>query len=173
MTETTRRGIFQAASSALVGAALADTTSAADNPPVVASVPTTIPAFSVVQQPKPLSFDPAKLNGRSEKLMRSHWENNYTGSAKTLNAVKQKLAQALADKNTPPFVYNDIKCEPLMRTGSVVFHELYFENLGCDGSADLETRKQIGTTFGDFDTWQTEFRTIGLGLGGGSDWVGV
>ena len=45
MTETTRRGIFQAASSALVGAALADTTSAADSPPVVASVPTTIPAF--------------------------------------------------------------------------------------------------------------------------------
>ena len=105
--------------------------------------------------------------------MRSHWENNYTGSAKTLNAVKQKLAQALADKDAPPSVYNDIKSEPLMRTGSVVFHELYFESLGCDGSADLETRKEIGTGFGDFDTWQTEFRAIGLGLGGGSDWVGV
>ena len=25
---------------------------------------------------KPLSFDPAVLNGPSEKLIRSHWENN-------------------------------------------------------------------------------------------------
>lgn len=36
-------------------------------------------AFRGQHQPKPLSFDPAKLNGLSEKLIRSHWENNYGG----------------------------------------------------------------------------------------------
>jgi len=64
-----------------------------------------IPASRRSTSQPPLSFDPAKLNGLSEKLIRSHWENNYGGSVKTLNAVKQKLAQALADKDTPPFLY--------------------------------------------------------------------
>jgi len=90
---------------------------------------------------------------------------------KTLNAVKQKLAQALADKDTPPFLYDDLKREHLMRTGSVVFHELYFGNLGGNGTADAELRKQIGAAFGDFDAWETEFRRVGAGLGGGSGWV--
>jgi hypothetical protein len=44
---------------------------------------------------RPLSFDPARLDGLSEKI-RSHWENNYGGSVRTLAAVKQRLAEALA-----------------------------------------------------------------------------
>jgi Fe-Mn family superoxide dismutase len=28
---------------------------------------------------KPLSFEPTKLRGLSEKLIVSHWENNYGG----------------------------------------------------------------------------------------------
>ena len=34
-------------------------------------------AFGGQHQPKPLPFDPAKLKGISEKLIKSHWENNY------------------------------------------------------------------------------------------------
>lgn len=29
---------------------------------------------------KPLACDPANLNGLSEKLIISHWENNYSGA---------------------------------------------------------------------------------------------
>ena len=43
-------------------------------------------AFRGVHQPRPLPFDPAKLKGLSEKLIRSHWENNYGGAVKALNA---------------------------------------------------------------------------------------
>ena len=120
---------------------------------------------------RPLPFDPARLHGLSERMLRSHWENNYGGSVKALNTIRQKLTQALGDKELPPFVYNDLKREHLMRTGSVVLHELYFENLGGDGSADAQSRKRIGAAFGDFDTWETEFRRIAAGLGGGSGWV--
>jgi Fe-Mn family superoxide dismutase len=134
-------------------------------------MPASNPAFAPTHQPKPLTFDPTKLPGLSEKLLRSHWETNYGGSVKALNTIKQKLAQALADKDLPPFVYNDLKREHLMRTGSVVLHELYFENLGGDGKADAEMRKQIGVAFGDFNTWETEFRRMAAGLGGGSGWV--
>ena len=171
MSNPSRRHFLQTASLATAGAVLVETAQAADKAQPVADMAAPSPAFAPVHQPVPLTFDPAKLTGLSEKLIRSHWENNYGGSVKTLNAVKQRLAQALADKDAPPFVYDDLKREHLMRTGSVVFHELYFGNLGGSGQPDTELRKQIGAAFGDFDAWETEFRKVGAGLAGGSGWV--
>jgi len=170
MIDPSRRQFLQTAAASVAATAILDAAQAGE-PSSAAPAPNAIPAFAPVHAIKPLSFDPSKLNGLSEKLMRSHWENNYAGSVKTLNAVKQKLAQALADKDTPPFAYNDLKREHLLRTGSVVLHELYFDNLGGDGKADADIRKQLGEAFGTFDRWETEFRRIGMGLGGGSGWV--
>ena len=132
---------------------------------------TTSPAFRPNNTLKPLPFDPARLNGLSERLLRSHWENNYGGSVKALANVKTSLAQALANKDVPPYVYNGLKREHLIRTGSVVLHELYFENLGGSGQAGARERDAIAKAFGSFDAWETEFRRIGAGLGGGSGWV--
>lgn len=120
---------------------------------------------------KPLSFDPAKLNNLSEKLIRSHWENNYGGSVRTLAAVKKQLADAMASKDTPAWLYNDIKREHLIRTGSVVLHECYFDNLGGSGQAGAALRRTLGESFGTYDAWESEFRRIANGLGGGSGWV--
>ena len=132
---------------------------------------TASPAFQSQDALKPLPFDPAKLNGLSERMIRSHWENNYGGSVKALANVKARLAQAAGDKDMPPYVYNDLKREHLVRTGSVVLHELYFENLGGSGQAGNAERQAIAQGFGSFDAWETEFRRIGAGLGGGSGWV--
>jgi superoxide dismutase, Fe-Mn family len=170
MRDSSRRRFLQTASVATAGALFVQSVQA-DKAEATAGAPAPIPAFAPTHQPKPLAFDPAKLDGLSEKLIRSHWENNYGGSVKTLNAVKQKLQQALEDKDTPPFLYDDLKREHLMRTGSVVFHELYFGNLGGSGKADAEMRKAIGVAFGGFDAWETEFRKVGAGLAGGSGWV--
>lgn len=131
----------------------------------------TAPAFQTSDKLKPLAFDPAKLTGLSERLIRSHWENNYGGSVKALAVVKKRLGEALADKDLPPYVYNDLKREHLLRTGSVVFHEHYFDNLGGSGKAGAPERQTIAQAFGSFDAWETEFRKIGAGLGGGSGWV--
>jgi Fe-Mn family superoxide dismutase len=120
---------------------------------------------------KPLAFDPAKLKGISERLIRSHWENNYGGSVKALATVNKHLSEALENKDMPPFIYNDLKREHLVRTGSVIFHELYFDNLGGNGRAGASERKMLADAFGSFDTWETEFRRIGAGLAGGSGWV--
>ncbi len=49
---------------------------------------------------------------------------------RALNETNRRLSAALADAELPAFVYNDLKREHLMRTGSVVLHELYFDNLG-------------------------------------------
>jgi Fe-Mn family superoxide dismutase len=48
---------------------------------------------------------------------------------------------------------------------------LYFENLGGSGRADADLRSMIGSAFGDFDRWETEFRRVAGGLGGGSGWA--
>lgn len=129
------------------------------------------PVFQSQTKLQPLKFNPAKLNGLSERLIVSHWENNYGGSVRALAEVKKRLATALGEKDMPAYIYNSLKREHLLRTGSVVLHEYYFDNLGGDGHAGAAERKAIAGAFGSFDTWETEFRRIAAGLGGGSGWV--
>ena len=130
-----------------------------------------VPAFQASDSARPLPFDPAKLNGLSERMVRSHWENNYTGSVKALAVVKKRLAEAQSDKDLPAYIYNDLKREHLLRTGSIVFHEHYFDNLGGSGKAGARERQTLAQAFGSFDAWEAEFRRIGAGLGGGSGWT--
>src|SRR6201988_5556260 len=107
-------------------------------------------AFQGQHTPRPLPFNPAKLKGLSEKLVKSHWENNYGGALKALNAVEQRLAAMLSDKDLPPYVYADLKREELVRTGSVVLHEHYFANLGGDGKAGGDVLAALKQMFGSF-----------------------
>jgi len=132
---------------------------------------TEAPAFAGKHEPKPLPFDAAKLNGISEKLIRSHWENNYTGSVKALNAVEQRLTAAYKDDALPAYVYGGLKREELLRTGSVVLHELYFANLGGNGKADGTAMSSITRSFGSYEVWEAEFRKTANALSGGSGWA--
>ncbi len=165
MPHASRRNFFQAgAAVSLLGSELAAALTAEEAG--AANM-----AFAYQHAPVPLPFDAKSLKGISEKLIQSHWENNYSGAVKALNTVRGRLTQALTDANTPPYVYNGLKREQLLRTGSVVLHELYFANLGGDGKAAGELRTRIAASFGSFDIWESEFRKIALGLGGGSGWV--
>ena len=128
-------------------------------------------AFRGQHQPKPLPFDPARLKGLSEKLIRSHWENNYGGAVKALNAVEQRLAATLREPDTPAYIYGDLKREELLRTGSVVLHEQYFANLGGNGRADGKALELIKQWFGGHEQWEAEFKKTANALAGGSGWV--
>jgi Fe-Mn family superoxide dismutase len=162
MADITRREFVHAAGAASL---LATTAAQTAEPAAVG------PVFNAQHVPVPLPFDAKSLKGISEKLIQSHWENNYVGASKALNTIRGRLTQALGDSTTPPYVYNGLKREQLIRTGSVVLHEAYFANLGGDGKAGAELRTKIATSFGSFDAWESEFRKIGQGLGGGSGWV--
>src|SRR6267378_2509321 len=100
-------------------------------------------AFGGQHSPKPLPFDPTKLKGISEKLIKSHWENNYGG----------------------------VKREELVRTGSVVLHEHYFANLGGDGKVSGKALDLIKQWFGSYEQWEAEFKKTANALGGGSGWT--
>jgi Fe-Mn family superoxide dismutase len=128
-------------------------------------------AFRGMHQPKPLPFDPAKLKGISEKLIRSHWENNYGGAVKALNAVEMRLGNMLKDPDLPAYIYGDVKREELMRTGSVVLHDQYFANLGGDGKAGGQILDAIKEWFGSYEQWESEFKKTANALGGGSGWT--
>lgn len=128
-------------------------------------------AFAGQHQIKPLPFDPAKLKGISEKLIRSHWENNYSGALRALNAVEQRLAAMANDKDLPAYVYGDLKREEALRTGSIVLHEIYFGHLGGEGKAGGAVLNALKQAFGSYEAWEAEFKRTGAALGGGSGWV--
>jgi Fe-Mn family superoxide dismutase len=165
-SELSRRSVLGALGA---GAALAAARSAAAQPAATAEpLP---PAFQGRHEPRPLSFDPAKLKGLSERLLRSHWENNYGGAVRALNTVEQRLGAMLKDKEAPAFLYGDVKREELVRTGSVVLHEHYFANLGGDGKASGTALDLIKRAFGGYETWEAEFKRTANALGGGSGWA--
>lgn len=119
---------------------------------------------------KPLSCDPAKLKGLSEKLIISHYENNYGGAVKRLNAIAAQW-QALDVASAPVFVINGLKREELIAANSMILHELYFDSLGGGGLTEGALRAALVRDFGSVERWQAEFSAMGKAQGGGSGWV--
>ena len=119
---------------------------------------------------KPLSCEPTKLKGLSEKLIVSHWENNYGGAVRRLNAIATQLAE-LDFAKAPVFVINGLKREELIATNSMILHEIYFDGLGGGAGASGALAEAITRDFGSLDRWHTEFAAMGKAEGGGSGWV--
>ena len=78
---------------------------------------------------RPLLLKPQWMNGLSERLLVSHYENNYGGALRRLNAIRAHLAP-LDWAATPGFEINGLKREELIAAGSEILHEVYFDSLG-------------------------------------------
>jgi Fe-Mn family superoxide dismutase len=128
-----------------------------------------IPKQTLVYAPKPLSFNPAKLSGISEKLIVSHHDNNYAGAVKRLNTILDKIGALPND--APPFMMGSLKREELIARNSMILHELYFGNLGGTGVAAGSVERLIARDFGSYEAWQHDFVLTGQSLSGGSGWV--
>jgi Fe-Mn family superoxide dismutase len=118
-----------------------------------------------------LPFDPARTPGLSEKLLRSHHQNNYGGAIRRLNAIRQQL-DALPFASAAGFSLNGLKREELIAANSMLLHELYFASLGGAGQ-DMAPAMALAlsTSFGSVARWREEFVAMGKALGGGSGWV--
>jgi superoxide dismutase, Fe-Mn family len=119
---------------------------------------------------KPLGCDPARIKGMSERLIVSHYENNYGGAVKRLNLIEEKLAE-LDYANAPGFVINGLKREQLVAMNSMILHELFFDGLGDQGEPDSVLAEALARDFGSYQHWRSEFIAMGKALGGGSGWV--
>jgi Fe-Mn family superoxide dismutase len=118
----------------------------------------------------PIHCRPWLLNGLSPKLIESHYENNYGGALRRLNAITEKL-ESLDFAATPGYVINGLKREQLVALNSTLLHELYFSSLGGDGKPTEAMAQVLARDFGSVDRWRDEFIAMGNALGGGSGWV--
>ncbi len=121
-------------------------------------------------QIKPLSCDPAKIKGMSERLIVSHYENNYVGAVKRLNLIEEQLA-ALDYAKAAGFLINGVKREQLIAMNSMILHELFFDGLGGQSEPGGALHEALARDFGSFERWRAEFVAMGKALGGGSGWV--
>jgi len=119
---------------------------------------------------KKLACDPGRIKGMSEKLIVSHYENNYGGAVNRLNAITAQLAD-LDFATAPGFVINGLKREELIASNSMILHELYFASLGEESAPEGELREALARDFGSVDRWRAEFAAMGKAQGGGSGWV--
>jgi Fe-Mn family superoxide dismutase len=121
-------------------------------------------------QLKQIQCRPWTLSGLSLKLIESHYENNYGGALRRLNAITGQL-EALDYATAPPYLVNSLKREELVALNSTLLHELYFASMGGEGKVTPAMAAALERDFGSVQRWRTEFSAMGYALGGGSGWV--
>src|SRR5215475_9478477 len=119
---------------------------------------------------KQIHCRPWTLSYLSVPLIESHYENNYGGALRRLNAITEQL-ESLDFANTPAHVLNALKREEVVALNSTLLHELYFASLGGNGQPTTGMSEILARDFGSLERWRAEFRAMGNALGGGSGWV--
>jgi superoxide dismutase, Fe-Mn family len=147
----------------------------ARNPPSNSCRQFPAPAIVMV---RPLLLKPQWMNGLSERLLVSHYVNNYGGALRRLNAIRARLT-ALDWAHTPVFEINGLKREELIAADSVILHEIYFDSLGGHGDNPPtgseeppdELAEALARDFGGAPAWRAEFTAMAKALAGGSGWA--
>jgi superoxide dismutase, Fe-Mn family len=119
---------------------------------------------------QPLPFKPGRLDGLTERLLVSHYENNYGGAMRRLNAIEQRLS-GLDWAAAPVFEINGLKREQLIAANSIILHEAYFDGLGGSGDPAGTLASAIERDFGSVARWRSEFAAMAKAQGGGSGWT--
>ena len=127
---------------------------------------------------RPFLLKPQWMNGLSERLLVSHYENNYGGAVRRLNAIRARLA-VLDWAHASTFEINGLKRDELIAAGSVILHEIYFDSLGGYGDnpptglaePPAGLSQALARDFGSVTAWRAEFTAMAKALAGGSGWA--
>jgi len=114
--------------------------------------------------PRPYSDEEAKellKNVVSPETTDWHYNKHHKGYVVALNAIEKGLETAdrgAANGNYSEF--GELKRRITWNHGGTLLHDLYWENLGGDGSysADLEVIEAIEANFGSLDAWKEDFK---------------
>src|ERR1700730_13831590 len=109
---------------------------------------------------KPVACDPGRIRGMSERLIISHYENNYGGAVKRLNVIEEKLAE-LDYATAPGVLINGLKTGELIAMNSMILHELFFDGLGEQSEPVVALQEALARDFGSYDRWRSEFIAMG------------
>jgi Fe-Mn family superoxide dismutase len=124
----------------------------------------------MTQKIAPIAFRPWTLNGLSERMLVSHYENIYGATVRSLNAIRGEL-QALIGAGSSSRLVPAFRREELAAMDSIALHELYFANLGGDGKVTARSAARLERDFGSVDAWRDEFTAMAQALRGGSGWA--
>ncbi len=121
----------------------------------------------------PIPCKPYSLNWLPERLIVSHYENDYGGAVRSLNILRDRLV-SIDLISTPAAEVRALKREELSAMASVVLHELYFGNLtGQRKEPDDATARALAEHFGSVERWRREFLGTAHALQGRGGWVGL
>ncbi len=113
------------------------------------------------QQIKDLHFK--DLSGISQKTIDIHYGKLYQGYIKKWQEIQDKLKTV--DTSTANATYSELrelKVEESFASNAIILHEAYFDVLGGNGKAEGEVVNLIAETFGTFEKWIEEFKSLGL-----------
>jgi superoxide dismutase, Fe-Mn family len=112
---------------------------------------------------KARDFHLSGLTGISDKTLEMHF-GLYEGYVSETNQLTERLAEMTsageAAKNP---VYVELTRHLGFEYGGMILHEYYFDNLSPKGKGkpSRELTQAIDRSFGDFETWRTDFTAIG------------
>ncbi len=119
---------------------------------------------------KPLGCDPQHVKGMSERLIVSHYENNYGGAVKRLNLITEQLAGL--DFNTAPGLPDQrAEARGTDRRQLDDPARVVLRWPGRGERAGQGLCRALTRDFGSVERWRSEFIAMGKALGGGSGWV--
>ncbi len=103
------------------------------------------------------------MEGFSDALLRNHftlYQGYVTNTNKLIDTTHQMLKEGKA--SSPEFA--ELKRRFGWEFNGMRLHEYYFENLGGKGGLEKKGKlfKKISEEFGSFETWEKEFRAIGM-----------
>ncbi|HEX2116194.1 MAG TPA: Fe-Mn family superoxide dismutase [Alphaproteobacteria bacterium] len=122
------------------------------------------------QKIAPIPFRPWMLSGLSERMVVSHYENDYGGAVRALNALRGEL-QALSGAGASSALIRSLKREELSAMDSIALHELYFSTLGGEGRMTAGAAARLEADFGSVEAWRDEFIAMAQALRGGLGWA--
>lgn len=160
--EIDRRAFGAGVAAVAATAALLDARDARAQPrPRAPEFATTPPEQAIA----PLPFAAGALAGLSERLIRSHHENNYGGAVRKLGEIRRQLASADPDQAGGYWsLYGSLKAAELAARNSAVLHELYFANLAAPPAADASVATpaslagMLAARYGSMDRFQAQMR---------------
>jgi len=122
---------------------------------------------------KPKHFNLSGLTGISDKTLEVHFKL-YEGYVKAVNDLNEKIAEILedgkVDKEEFP-AYSELTRRLGFEYNGMVLHEYYFQNLKSRGAGAPSPAfvKLAESSFGNYNTWKTDF--VGVGKMRGVGWA--
>ncbi len=108
------------------------------------------------------------MEGFSDTLLKNHF-TLYQGYVTNTNKLIETLGQRLKEGTVATPEFAELKRRFGWEFNGMRLHEYYFENLGGKGSLEKTGKlfKKISEEMGSFETWEKEFRAIGMMRGMG------